>query len=157
MSNATPLFPSVSQKREDKVIENKTTRNKSITSTEQDTDVEAAAFRIAQRFGVRTDTTVRIVDEYGTELSMRALQYVEEAMANGQSFASPVAFLTSVLRKGIIQAEVVAETADPSADWAHRRYHDQQADSEIDTAAKRLARRSGHKTVTCPCGQEFGV
>lgn len=40
-------------------------------------------------------------------------------------------------------------------DVCHDRYHDEQAERGIDTAAKKLARESGCKTVVCPCGQEF--
>lgn len=39
-------------------------------------------------------------------------------------------------------------------EW-HERYHQHQA--QFETAAKNLARRSGDKTVTCPCGQEFSA
>ena len=41
------------------------------------------------------------------------------------------------------------------ADPAHERYHAQQAAPDIDTAAKRLARKSGLTTVKCACGAEF--
>jgi len=42
------------------------------------------------------------------------------------------------------------------ADRHHKRYHEQQANPKVDTAAKRLARALGHK-VTCPCGAEFSA
>lgn len=36
-------------------------------------------------------------------------------------------------------------------------WHDKQSNPSFDTAAKKLARKSGHKTVRCVCGchQEF--
>lgn len=37
----------------------------------------------------------------------------------------------------------------------HARYHRALADPTIDTAAKRIARRSGLDWVRCPCGEEF--
>lgn len=137
---------------------NKTTRNTDGSLTSIDAQVEATAFKVAQSFGVRTDTTLRIVDEYGSEATLRALEYTQNAVKGGQSFASPMAFMTSLLRKGIIQAEMVAESAepDPGVDFLHQRYHNQQANS-IDTAAKRLARASGLTSVKCACGEEFAV
>ena len=42
-------------------------------------------------------------------------------------------------------------------DREHERYHAQQADSTVDTAAKRLARASGLRTVKCACGKEFSA
>jgi len=40
-------------------------------------------------------------------------------------------------------------------DPQHKRYHQAQADKTRDTAAKRLARAAGLKTVRCPCGKDF--
>ena len=39
-------------------------------------------------------------------------------------------------------------------DAAARRYHAAQADPAVDTAAKRLARRSRVAVVKCPCGED---
>ena len=50
-----------------------------------------------------------------------------------------------------------ASLASPSKyrDVWHERYHQEQADPCRDTAAKKLARDAGHKSVRCPCGESF--
>jgi hypothetical protein len=44
---------------------------------------------------------------------------------------------------------------DGAVPGAHRRYHDAQADPNVDTAAKRLARSADVDYVTCGCGDRF--
>jgi hypothetical protein len=124
------------------MMENKTTRNTDGSST-TDAEVDAAAYTIAQAFGVRTDVTLRVVDEFGVTAALLALEYTLDAMSNGQSFASPIAFMTSLLRKGIIQAEMVEEEY---MDDAHRRlafsahhYDEEGYSDEAIAEAKRLA------------------
>jgi len=49
-------------------------------------------------------------------------------------------------------AEPALATVD---DFTHRRYHEAQADPEVDTAAKRLARAADVDYVQCGCGERF--
>lgn len=55
-------------------------------------------------------------------------------------------------RRDTVKRELAAVKGGASA---HARYHAAQADPTRDTAAKRLRRRGGWDTVTCPCGAEF--
>ena len=106
-----------------------------------DAEVEAAIFRIAQAFGVRTDKVAPIVDQYGIDYSLAALKVVESEMQSGYSPGSPLGYLISLLRKGVIQVQAKrSNEPDPEVERLRQRYERAQADPKQDTAKKRLNR-----------------
>lgn len=123
-------------------------------STKNDGTSTEAAWVIAEALGVRVDRTQGIVDSYGEEHALAALFDVQAQLRAGKQLRSPIAVMIANLKSGAVQLRLAEE--DPDVDFLHDRYHNQQA-SEIDTAAKRLARASGCKSVKCACGEEFPI
>ena len=126
-------------------------------------DLEEIANEISRALGVPIARSQALVDQY-RHYAWFALSKIEQRMAEGRNFDSPYAVMISMLRSGEIQSEVAAgmweidePEPDPAVDWLHERYHAQQAAPDIDTAAKRLARASGLRTVKCACGTEFSA
>ena len=119
-----------------------------------ETAVEVTALKVGQAFGIRLDKVNPIMDEFGVELVEAAFKTVQGEIAGGYRPSSPFGYMISLLRKGVIQAQVIQET-NPAVDFLHERYHNAQADPNRDTPAKRLARAAGHNSVRCPCGESF--
>ena len=124
-----------------------------ISSTE-----ERAAWKIAEALGVRVDRCRAVVDSYGADHALAALQDVQRQLQAGHRLTSPIAVMIANLRHGSIQVEVAA-TPDPGVEWARRRWHDTLANPSLDCAQKRLARACGEATVgcSCGCGQAFAA
>lgn len=108
-----------------------------MTVRDVEIEVDAAIFEIAQAWGIRTDKVAPIVDEYGVDLSRAALKTVQAEMADGYKPSSPMGYMISLLRKGVIQAEQRVPTPE-YVDRLRDRYESAQANPEYDTAAKRL-------------------
>lgn len=88
-----------------------------------DAAVDAAVMEVAQTWGVRTDRVEPVMDQYGVELVLQAKAQVESEMRNGFAVQSPFGYMISLLRKGVIQAQAVADQAAPDEDWLYDRYH----------------------------------
>ena len=76
-----------------------------------DVEVEAAILEIATAFGVRTDTVASTVDQYGVDLAMQAMKQVQDEMQHGYAVQKPFGYMISLLRKGVIQAQVATEVS----------------------------------------------
>lgn len=136
-------------------------------STDIDVRVDAAIMEIAQAFGTRTDKVAPIVDEYGCDLSLAALSTVQAEMRDGYKPSAPFGYMISLLRKGVIQAQAIAEPLDESIETQRKRIHQVLSDPTMDCPMKVIARRPlpaefahlqrGESMVKCPCGchQEF--